>query len=886
MKVLKPSKLSVLTRCFEHQRRFYMGVSVLAFIPLEGEARLLPEAAMWVFAGERLGAEGALDVGIPKARGEYIVHGSAYAPGGVAVPELAVGVRVGPLQKQLRVSGDRFWIDRRRASDPQPFTEMPLAWDRAYGGPDFPRNPLGRGRAEVELFGQQVVPLPNVEDPRALVEAAGQAVVPASLRPIDISWPQRSELAGTYDQRWLDELFPGFAADVDWGVHNVAPRDQQREGWWQGGDAYELYNLHPSKPRIAGVLPRWHARSFITRVAGKAEAKRERFEEIPLALQTLWFFPDAERAVLIFQGSIEIATDDASDVIHLLIGADELDRLRPASHYAEALATRLDRDQGVFAALDDRPLVPEGQAEAVDPTVAEAMQAREGLLEANLHKWRTKEFEQARAFVAAQGLDPDIHGPRMPPPPQPPPDPAEVPKLIEEAREQAKAMQAEQAARQAQVEAELDAMKIDGFDSKALREEQATPTGPPNFSAKAQRHALELIALECRGQGWVNDEIEGMIADEELYASWTQAEQQLRATYLISAHLQPPAPAMAAEDLDDARVCLRKYVEAGRSVSELNLTGGDFRNMDLRGADLSDGWFESACFDGADLRGAKLDKTVLAHASLRGAKLDGASATETNFGKGRLDDASMREVDFNAAILMGAQLERTVLSGSTLTRANFNEARFLEVDASGVLAEGLVLSDAEFRGGSLAGAQFERVLFVKVDLRGADLSGICINRGAFVNCPASGAKFDDAKLTSVAFVEDCPLDGASFVRASMPRCNFRGMVLDRADFSHAILDASDFSTASIVGANFYRAVAREARFERADLDGASMLAANLMSASFMHATITGLDLRGANLYAADMARVRSDERVRLDDALLTKVRVNPRYHEPVLERDA
>ncbi len=885
MKVLKPSKLSVLTRCFEHRRRFYLGVSVLGFIPLEGEARLLPEAAMWTFAGERLGAEGALDVGIPKARGEYIVHGSAYAPGGVALTELAVGVRVGPLQKQLRVSGDRFWIGRRRASDPQPFVEMPLSWDRAYGGPEFPRNPLGRGRVEVELFGQRAVPLANVEDPRAPVEAAGQVVEPAGLRPIDISWPQRSQLAGTYDQRWLEELFPGFAADVDWAVHNIASRDQQREGWWQGGDAYELINLHPSKPRIAGVLPRWHARSFITRVAGSGEARRERFEEITLALQTLWLFPDAERAVLIFQGSIEIARDDASDVIHLLIGADDLDRPRPASHYAEVLAARLDEDQGVFASLDDRPLVPEGQAEAVEPSVAEAMQAREGLLEANLHKWRMKEFEQARAFVAAQGLDPDIHGPKLPPPPQPPPKPEQIPQLIEDARAQAKAMQAEQAARQAEVEAELDAMNIDGFDAKTLREEQATPTGPPNFSAKAQRHALELIALECRGQGWINDEIEGMLADEELYASWVEAEQKLRATYLISAHLQPPAPAMAAEDLDDARVCLRKYVEAGRSISELNLTGGDFRNMDLRGADLSDAWLESACFDGADLRGAKLDKTVLAHASLRGAKLDGASANEANLGKAQLGDASARELDLRAAILTGAQLERTVLAGSTLTEANFNEARFVEVDASGVVAEGFVLSDAQLRGGSLAGARFERVLFVKVDLRGADLSGIRINRGAFVNCPASAAKFDDAQLASVAFVEACPLDGASFLRASMPRCNFRGQKLDGADFSHAILDASDFSLASLVAAKFYRAVAREARFERARLDDASLLAANLMSASFMHATITGVDFRGANLYAADMARVRSDERVRLDDALLTKVRVNPRYHEPVLERD-
>ncbi|EDM77327.1 hypothetical protein PPSIR1_26458 [Plesiocystis pacifica SIR-1] len=891
MKVLKPSKLSVLTRCFENRRRYYMGVSVLAFVPLGDEAHLLPEAALWTFAAERLGSEGVLDVGIPKARAEFLVHGSAYAPKGVAVPQVVVAARVGTLEKKLRVSGDRYWLGRARATDPHPFTEMSLGWDRAYGGEDYPRNPLGRGRAEVEVMGQRVIPLPNIEDAHGMVSSLGQAVEPASFGPIDISWPQRNSLAGTHDQRWLEELFPGFAADVDWGVHNMSARDQQRDGWWQGGEAYELWNMHPDKERVAGVLPRWHGRAFITRRIGdprkatEDNPTREVFEEVPLRLQTLWFFPDAEHGVLIWQGSVEIATDDGSDLVHLLLGADGLDDLRPASHYAEVLARRLDEKEGVFAALDDAPLLPPGEAEAVEPTVAEAMEGREGLLQDNLHKWKVKQFEEARAFVAAQGLDPDIHGPSMPPPPSPPPKPSDLPKLIEQAKAEAEAMKAEQAERQAQVEAELDANPVDGFDAQALRDEQATPSGPPQFSAETQRGALVVIAQECRAQGWINDEIEGMIADEALYASWKEAEQNLRAAYRISAHTQPPAPPMAEEDLEDARTVLRKSLEAGRPVSALNLTGGDFRGLDLRGADLSDCWFEAARFDDADLRGAKLDQTVLAHASLRGAKLDGASLTEANLGKADLGGASLRQCDLSKAIFVGTKLARTVIAGSTLTGANFNEASFEGVDASEVQAEGFILSDAKFVGGSFRGARFERVLFAQVDLEGADLSGIGIHRGAFINCPAKGAKFEGASLDSVAFVQDCPLDGASFVHAKAARCNFREMSLDGADFSHATLDGADFSKASLVGAKFYRAVAKEARFDRADLREASLLAANLMQASFAHALIFGVDLRGANLYGADMARVQSDERVRLDDALLTKVRINPRYHEPVVERD-
>ena len=55
------------------------------------------------------------------------------------------------------------------------------------------------------------------------------------------------------------------------------------------------------------------ARAFVTRTIGKAETKRERFDEVPLRMQTLWFFPDAERAILIFHGSLPVTTDDGAD---------------------------------------------------------------------------------------------------------------------------------------------------------------------------------------------------------------------------------------------------------------------------------------------------------------------------------------------------------------------------------------------------------------------------------------------------------------------------------------------------------------------------------------------------------------------------------------------
>ena len=79
----------------------------------------------------------------------------------------------------IAVFGDRDWIDQDSqlvATDPQPFTSMPLTYENAYGGKvkleegDLPcaPNPMGKGyylTAE-QAHGQ---PLPNLEDPDHLI---------------------------------------------------------------------------------------------------------------------------------------------------------------------------------------------------------------------------------------------------------------------------------------------------------------------------------------------------------------------------------------------------------------------------------------------------------------------------------------------------------------------------------------------------------------------------------------------------------------------------------------------------------------------------------------------------------------------------------------------
>lgn len=886
MKVIKPGKLGVLSRCFEHNRRFYLGVSVLMFVPLvhEGSSEpptLLPEVGMWTFVADRMGKDAVLDAGIPKSRAELLVHAFAHPPGGQPSGACAVRVRCGSIDKTLHVFGDRFWRSASSASEPQPFTRMPIDWAHAFGGPSLPENPLGKGADEVEFQGARVRFLPNVEQPREHVQSPRQRPTPAGFMPIDISWPQRSRLAGTHDAEWLDKLFPGFARDMDWGIHDIAPRDQQFDGRWQPGARFELENLHPERPLLRGELPAWQARAFVTR----AKRGPERLDEIPLAWQTLWLFPDAEKAVLIFHGSTRVLEEDASDIPHLVVAAERAGATRPEAHYLAALQARLDKDKGGLASLRDHELLPDGLPKPAVPELAEELElgASEGLLHQNMHRKAVATAEQSRAYIAALGLDPDVHGPPIPAPPSPPPTIDQFPELAEKLLAEAKALEdaerAEMAAKQAKVGALVDELGIAGFDSKTLSQEQEqTPVGPPTFTALGQRELLAGIAAESRARGTIIDEIEEMIVDPELFARWQDAEAKLREGYRLTAHLQTPAPPMPDELRAACRARVRQAIAQGESFTQLNLTGADLRNMNLVGVDLRGAFLESARLDGSDLRGAKLERAVLAHASLVGTTLDSAELRLANLGGATLSDCSLARADLGEAILVGAKLTRCSLVEAKLVGADLGKVAFVEVDGRGLVASGLIVFEGDLRGLSLPDAELARASLLKVTLDGVDLSGAQLDSATFLACSARGTDFRRASLVNARFVEQSVLDRAQLGEADLRRCNLRGTSMVEAELRRATLDDADLCGCDLTRAKLYQARARRARLDKAKLEDAELMSVNFMHASLARAIIRGADLRGANLYGADMARVQTDERVQLEGALLTKVRVNPRYH--------
>jgi hypothetical protein len=173
---------------------------------------------------------------------DVLLTGHARAPEGRQVTRLRAGLRVGTMEKVFDVVGDRVWqagLTGISASEPQPFTEMPISYDRAFGGADrhsedesehdaYLPNPAGRGwHKHLKNVWVDGSPLPNTEEVGRPVTFPSDKYAPMALGPLGRGWPQRARFAGTYDQQWLDDVFPFLPKDFDERYYQATPEDQQ-----------------------------------------------------------------------------------------------------------------------------------------------------------------------------------------------------------------------------------------------------------------------------------------------------------------------------------------------------------------------------------------------------------------------------------------------------------------------------------------------------------------------------------------------------------------------------------------------------------------------------------------------------------------------------------
>jgi len=221
--------------------------------------------------------------------------GAAFAPGGVAAPSWTCGLKVGPVQKRLRVHGSRVWraktrktwrglVDREKEdaldswelTSGESTTYVPIDWRFAFGGrldggETFERNPVGIGLVDERQFREKPEwPAPQIEDADAPIRSPGDRPAPAGLGPLSPFWEDRIRKAGTYDDAWLNERHPLLPRDFDFSFWQAAHPDLVANPWLQGDEHFELDHLLPGIGMFHGRLPGLRLQIEIDRGTGPA----------------------------------------------------------------------------------------------------------------------------------------------------------------------------------------------------------------------------------------------------------------------------------------------------------------------------------------------------------------------------------------------------------------------------------------------------------------------------------------------------------------------------------------------------------------------------------------------------------------------------------------
>lgn len=337
MKILKNKTTSLLLKSFLINNQDYLSVSILCYFDFNNPEIPLDEQALYRETSEQL-EKTILDYAMAKPRAEVLLCGSCHNP---LDNEGAshVGLKVGSIEKELYVFGQREW-SMEGITKPLPFKRMPLEYmddtllDEGY--------------------------LPNIQDPNHLISSKNDKIVPAGYMPLDMFGEANMKKLGTYDERWKRDFWPGFAQDMDYSFFNTAPQDQQQDSYFEGGETIKLVNMHPEHSVITSTIPNTSMRCFATR---KYKDKEDEFLEVKLQRDTLWLFPEIQRGVVIFRGTIAVEDEIYSDLKYLNLKPIEVDeKEKSLDEYYELQKKELDKS----IEFDETPF------EEADAQIAEA----------------------------------------------------------------------------------------------------------------------------------------------------------------------------------------------------------------------------------------------------------------------------------------------------------------------------------------------------------------------------------------------------------------------------------------------------------------------------------------------------------------------------------
>jgi len=230
------------------------------------------------FEGEYFGEPGlsslkiAPEANFEKLATDVVLIGHGYAPGGQPVAQFDVGLQVASMRQHIRIFGDRVWQKRITAkkivtwvmTKPQPVVKIPLIYEKAFGGKDLtpddnkhyafePRNLVGTGII-AKSSKLEEIPLPNLEDPKHLIESPADRPEPLSMGFVSPDWQPRLTYAGTYDKNWEQTRLPMLPTDFKREFFNAAHPRLKAQSFLLGSEQVHIINACP-QGKLSFTMP-------------------------------------------------------------------------------------------------------------------------------------------------------------------------------------------------------------------------------------------------------------------------------------------------------------------------------------------------------------------------------------------------------------------------------------------------------------------------------------------------------------------------------------------------------------------------------------------------------------------------------------------------------
>jgi uncharacterized protein YjbI with pentapeptide repeats len=681
------------------------------------------------------------DFAILKPQADVTVVGSARALDG-ARTAMEVGFAFGHedarIERQLVVIGNRRWSGLS-PSAPEPFEQLELRWEHAFGGPDDERNPHGRGRAK-DAEGKR--PLPNLEWKHELISAASDKPTPACFAPLPARWRQHEAQLGSYGDEWLRQRWPYLPEDFDYHFFQHAPPEQRLQVL-RGDEPFLFRGMHHEHPELSGQLPGLKPHCFAKRRPEHGGG----FVPIELRLDTCAFDIDASKVNLVWRGLLDVSDRYASELEALLVITAQLDAPAPSGDDVQ-------REYRVARQLDELDALDED--DGADDAPLEAAEQR------------VRRAEQQRAAALHQALP--FGGDTAPP---------ERPPLADASPEDIAAQLRDGGASDEQVAAALAAIAEASGDEASADAAATDPAQPITRTALEAYLAAggELAAVDLSGAVLDGIDLSDRPLDEVVLLDASLRNATLRGASLRAAQLggcdlrgaNLDRAHLDGADLQGANLDGTSFVAS--SVDECDFTGASgraaqFREATGHGALFAEGEWSEASFAAAELPGADFTE----------ARIDGASFDEAVLPEVRLYDAEGK------ASFQGAQLDEARADGAKLAGSSFENARANESVWEGAVLEGCTFHAAELRGASFVRARCSEVMLGRCDLREARFREAIMAKATLIRADLLGSDFEGADL------READLRAASLHGAETWNAILEGARLDGARLSNTKLE--------------------------------------------------------------------------------------------------